>query len=102
MSRAWLVIAALTAALGAGTVRPGLTQPVADQKEHAVESRIVNVNGELIQLSDGTVVRVPHGLALQSDLREGRKVKVRYHIKEGQPFAKSIEFLDEPSPEVRG
>ena len=51
----------------------------------------------MIQLDDGTVVRVPHGLALQSDLREGKRVKVRYEVKEGKPVAKAIEFLQEPS-----
>jgi hypothetical protein len=76
---------------------PVSAQPAPDQGERQVESRIVNVNGEMIQLDDGMVVRVPHGLALQGDLREGKRVKVRYEVKEGKPVAKSIEFLPGPS-----
>jgi Protein of unknown function (DUF1344) len=76
---------------------PACAQPAADPGERQIESRIVNVNGEMIQLDDGTVVRVPHGLALQSDLREGKRVKVRYEVKDGKPVAKTIEFLQEPS-----
>jgi len=41
------------------------------------------------------VVRVPQALALQADLREGRVVKVKYEIKDGQSVATSIEFLGE-------
>jgi len=47
------------------------------------------------------VVRVPHALALQTDLREGRRVKISYEVKDGMSIAKSIQFLDEPSPGVR-
>lgn len=75
--------------------RPTSAQP-AEQGERQIESRIVNVNGEMIQLDDGTVVRVPQSLALQADLREGKRVKVRYEVKEGKPVAKSIEFLQGP------
>jgi hypothetical protein len=93
--RAWAALTALMLALG--MVVPVSAQPTPDQGERQVESRIVNVNGEIIQLDDGTVVRVPHGLALQGDLREGKRVKVRYEVKEGKPVAKSIEFLPGPS-----
>jgi hypothetical protein len=100
-TRAWGVVAMLVLALGvAMATRPAFTQP-AEQGERQVESRIVNVNGELIQLDDGTVVRIPPALALQTDLREGRRVKVSYEVKDGKPIAKSIQFLDEPSPGVR-
>jgi hypothetical protein len=91
----------LALALGvAMATQPAFTQP-AEQGERQVESRIANVNGELIQLEEGTVVRVPPALALQTDLREGRRVKVSYEVKDGKPIAKSIQFLDEPSPGVR-
>ena len=60
-----------------------------------MESRIVNVNGPLIQLSGGTVVQVPQALALQADLREGRAVKLKYEIKDGKNVATSIEFPEE-------
>jgi Protein of unknown function (DUF1344) len=94
----WAVLAALTLALGTVVAtRPASAQPAPEQGERQIESRIVNVNGEMIQLDDGTVVRIPHGLALQADLREGKRVKVRYEVKEGKPVAKSIEFLPEPS-----
>jgi len=93
--RGWAALTALMLALG--VVVPVSAQPASDQGERQVESRIVNVNGETIQLDDGTVVRVPHGLALQGDLREGKRVKVRYEVKEGKPVAKSIEFLPGPS-----
>ena len=96
--RGWGALTALLLALGATLAAgPASAQPAVDQGERQIESRIVNVNGEMIQLDDGTVVRVPHGLALQSDLREGKRVKVRYEVKEGKPVAKAIEFLQEPS-----
>jgi len=96
--RGWGVLTALLVALVATLAAgPASAQPAVDQGERQIESRIVNVNGEMIQLDDGTVVRVPHGLALQSDLREGKRVKVRYEVKEGKPVAKAIEFLQEPS-----
>src|SRR5262244_3554026 len=92
--RGWGVLTALLVALVATLAAgPAFAQPAVDQGERQVESRIVNVNGEIIQLDDGTVVRVPHGLALQGDLREGKRVKIRYEVKEGKPVAKSIEFL---------
>ncbi len=91
-------MAALTLALGTVVAtRPVSAQPTPEGGERQIESRIVNVNGEMIQLDDGTVVRVPHGLALQADLREGKRVKIRYEVKEGKPVAKSIEFLQAPS-----
>lgn len=94
----WLALATLVLSIGLATLsHPVFAQP-AQQGERQIESRIVNVNGELIQLDDGTAVQVPHALALQKDLREGRKVKISYEIKDGKPVAKSIQFLDEPSP----
>src|SRR5262249_61754149 len=84
----WAALTALMLALG--MVVPVSAQPTPDQGERQVESRIVNVNGEMIQLDDGTVVRVPHGLALEGDLREGNGVKVRYEVKEGKPVAEWI------------
>jgi len=99
-SGASLVLAVLVLSTGLATVsRPALAQP-AQQGERQIESKIVNINGELIQLDDGTVVQVPPALALQTDLREGRKVRVSYEIKDGKPVATSIQFLDEPSPGV--
>jgi Protein of unknown function (DUF1344) len=97
-TRVWLALTALVLSVALVTMsRPAFTQP-AQQGERQVESKIVNINGELIQLDDGTVVQVPPALALQTDLREGRKVKVSYELKDGKPVAKSIQFLDEPSP----
>ena len=99
-TRAWLGFVTLVLFVGmATTSRPAFTQP-AQQGERQVESKIVNINGELIQLDDGTVVQIPPALALQTDLREGRKIKVSYEIKDGKPVAKSIQFLDEPSPRI--
>jgi len=95
MRRALVAMATLALAFSPGTSRFVFAQPPVDQGQHERESRIVNVNGELIQLSDGTVVRVPQGLALQADLREGRMVKVKYEVKGGQNVATSIEFLEE-------
>ena len=97
-TRVWLALAALALSVAVVSMsRPAFTQP-AQQGERQVESKIVNINGELIQLDDGTVVRVPPALALQTNLREGRKVRVSYELKDGKPVAKSIQFLDEPSP----
>jgi hypothetical protein len=91
MRRALPAVAALALILGSGANRPVFAQPATNQ----LESRIVNVNGELIQLSDGTVVRVPQALALQADLRAGRAVKIKYEVKDGQSVATSIEFLED-------
>jgi hypothetical protein len=49
----------------------------------------------MIQLSGGTVVRIPEALALQADLRAGRMVKLKYGVKDGQNVATSIEFPEE-------
>jgi hypothetical protein len=96
-TRVWLALVALVLSGALVTMsHPAFAQP-AQQGDRQVESKIVNINGELIQLSDGTVLQVPPALALQSDLREGRKVKVSYELKDGKPVAKSIQFLDEPS-----
>jgi hypothetical protein len=95
MRRALLAVATLALVLGSGTNALVFPQPAADQQQRRLESRIVNVNGELIQLTDGTVVRVPPALALQADLREGRAVKLTYEVKDGQSIATSIEFLED-------
>jgi hypothetical protein len=95
MRRALVALAALAVILGGGTSRPVFAQLPVDQGQRELEGRIVNVNGELIQLSNGIVVRVPQGLAPQADLREGRVVKVRYQVKGGQNVATSIESLEE-------
>jgi len=95
MRQALVAVAVMALVVGVGPNRPVFGQAAVDQGPRELESRIVNVNGALIQLSDGTVVRVPQGLALQADLREGRVVKVKYEIKDGQSVATSIEFLDE-------
>jgi hypothetical protein len=96
--RALVGVAVLALVLGAGTNWPVSAQPAVDQGQRELESRIVNVNGELIQLSDGTVVRIPQGLALQADLREGRIVKVKYEVKGGESVATSIEFPKDTPP----
>jgi hypothetical protein len=95
MRRALLAVATLALVLGSGTNALVFAQPAADQRQRRPESRIVNVNGELIQLTDGTVVRVSPALALQADLREGRAVKLTYEVKDGQSIATSIEFLED-------
>jgi hypothetical protein len=96
MRGALVAVATLALAFSPGTSRVVFAQPSTDQGQHERESRIVNVNGELIQLSDGTVVRVPHGLAHQADLREGRFVKIKHEVKGGRNVATSSEFLEEP------
>ena len=95
MRRVLVALATLALILGASTSRPISAQSPVDQGQHELKGRIANVNGELIQLSDGIVVRVPQGVAPQADLREGRVVKVRYQVKGGQSVATSIEFLEE-------
>jgi hypothetical protein len=95
MRQALVAVAVLALVVGVGPNRPVFGQAAVDQAPRELESRIVNVNGALIQLSDGTAVRVPQGVALQADLRAGRVVKVKYEIKDGQNVATSIEFLEE-------
>ena len=96
MRRALLAVVALALILGPGANGPVFAQPATNRPAtNQLESRIVNVNGELIQLTDGTVVRVPQALALQADLRAGRAVKIKYEVKDGQSVATSIEFLED-------
>ena len=95
MRRALLAVATLALVLGSGTNALVFAQPAADQQQGRLESRNVNVNGELIQLTHGTVVRVPPALALQADLGEGRAGKLTYEVKDGQSIATSIEFLED-------
>ena len=95
MRQALVAVAVLALVVGVGPKRPVFGQAAVDQGPREVESRIVNVNGALIQLSDGTVVRVPQALALQADLRAGRAVKIKYEVKDGQSVATSIEFLED-------
>lgn len=104
MSRALVIIGALALVLGAGHQGSVLAQPATpapSQPGEAIESRIVNVNGELIQLRDGTVVRVPTGLTAAADLREGRPVKLRYAVKDKQNVVTSIEFPEEGPGDTR-
>jgi len=90
-----VAMAALALVFGAGTSRPVFAQRPTGQGQRELEGRIANVNGELIQLSDGVVVRIPQGLAPQADLREGKTVKVKFQVKGGQNVATSIEILGE-------
>jgi hypothetical protein len=95
--RVLTAVTALALVFVAGTSRPVLAQLPTDQGQRELEGRIANVNGELIQLGDGVVVRVPQGLAPQADLREGKTVKVKFQVKGGQNVATSIEVLGEAS-----
>ncbi len=90
-----VVVVALTLAFGASISRPAVAQAPVEQGQRELASRILNVNGPLIQVSGGTVILVPQALALQADLREGRMVKVKYEIKDGQNVATAIEFPEE-------
>jgi hypothetical protein len=95
MKRRALVTIVVLALATAGPGRSALGQPASsDQGEHELEGRIVNVSGEKIQLADGTVVRVPAGLAASADLREGHAVKLRYAVKDKENVATAIEFPD--------
>ena len=99
--RRTLAAAALTLAMAAGASESAFAQApdVRDARSgkpdaQPVESRIVNVNEHVIQLDDGTVVRVPEGLVAQANLRAGRVVKVVYETKDKENVATSVEFLD--------
>jgi hypothetical protein len=92
MRRALVVAVTLVLVLAAGTADSLLAQTSSDPL--GLEGRIVNVNGEMIQLADGTVVRVPLGLASPQDLREGRAVKIRYEVKDKEYVATGIDFPD--------
>jgi len=93
--------AALTLAIGVGSGASALAQ-APDARDarperadaQAVESRIVNVNEDVIQLRDGTVVRIPEGLAARDHLRAGRLVKLTYEARGSENVATSVEFLD--------
>jgi len=94
MRRALVTIVVLSLAT-AGPGRSLHAQPASsDAPEHELEGRIVNVNGEMIQLTDGTVVRVPAGLAPSADLKEGQVVKVRYAVKDRENVATAIDLPD--------
>jgi hypothetical protein len=92
--RAALVVAVMIALVAGGVGPIGLLQAQVTPDQRDLEGRIANVNGELIQLADGTVVRVPAGLASALDLREGRVVKIRYEVREKQNVATGIDFLE--------
>src|SRR5262245_22595842 len=93
--------AALAVAIGAGPGASALAQ-APDTRDarpersnaQAVESRIVNVNEDVVQLRDGTVVRIPEGLAAKDNLRSGRVVKLTYEARGQENVATSVEFLD--------
>lgn len=95
MKRALVGVVALALAFGAGISPPAGAQAPIEQGQRQLDGRIVNVNGTMIQLSGGTVVRIPEALALQADLRAGRMVKLKYEVKDGQNVATSIEFPEE-------
>jgi hypothetical protein len=95
MKRALVGVVALALAFGAGISPPAVAQAPVDQGQRQLDGRIANVNGPMIQLSGGTVVRIPEALALQADLRAGRMVKLKYEVKDGQNVATSIEFPEE-------
>jgi hypothetical protein len=101
MRRALLVLATVPLLLGSGMSPAAFAQTLSEQGQRELTSRILNVNADVIQLSDGTVVRVPRGLALETDLREDRPVKVRFEVKDGQNVATSIQFLDQPARDDR-
>lgn len=99
--RRTLAAAALALAMTAGVSDSALAQAPDSRDARSgkpeaqpPESRIVNVNEHVIQLDDGTVVRVPEGLVAQANLRAGRVVKVVYETKENENVATSVEFLD--------
>src|SRR5262249_49770234 len=92
--------AVLALAIGVGPGASALAQaPDArearpERPNAQVESRIVNVNEDVIQLRDGTVVRIPEGLAAKDNLRAGRLVKLTYEARGPENVATSVEFLD--------
>jgi len=88
-----VMAAALAVAIGAGPTVSALAQPTTVQDQREAEGRIVNVNGDLIQLGDGTTVRVPQGVAPPTELQEGLMVKVRYETKNGQNVATSVQII---------
>jgi len=66
------------------------------QAQHELEGRIVNVNADLIELRDGTTVRIPPGVASLAELKEGVMVKVRYEVKNNQNIATAVQIMEAP------
>ena len=94
------VILVMTAVLGmaatAGPTDLALAQPATVQAQHELEGRIVNVNADLIELRDGTTVRIPPGVASLAELKEGVMVKVRYEVKNNQNIATAVQIMEAP------
>ena len=94
------VILVMTAVLGmadiAGPIGLAFAQPATVQAQAEVEGRIVNVNADLIELRDGTTVRIPPGGASLAELKEGVMVKVRYEVKNNQNIATAVQIMEAP------
>jgi len=61
-----------------------------------VESRIVSVLGDQVQLHDGTMMTVPRDVAKPSELELGNTVRLTYEVRNGQNVATSIQVVDRP------
>ena len=98
MKRLLVATTVLALISGAGMSGAAVAQTPLEQGQREVQNRIANVNGQKIQLSGGTVVQVPETVATEGDLKEGRMVKVKFEVKDGQNVATSLEFPEETRP----
>jgi hypothetical protein len=97
MKRVLGALAALVVASLAGMSHPATAQPAGAQSQRMVESRIVSVLGNQVQLHDGTMMTVPLGVATPSELELGNTVRLTYEVRNGQNVATSIQVVDRPS-----
>src|SRR5688572_2870602 len=96
MMRALLVIAALITATGAGANLPALAESAKSLGQREVESRVVTLRGNQVQLHDGTTVIIPRNVADPTEIEQGDTVKLTYEVKNGRNIATSIRFIDRP------
>ncbi len=97
MKRVLRALAVLILASLAGTSHPATAQPAGARSQRVVESRIVTVLGNQVQLHDGTMVTIPQAVATPSELDLGNTVRLTYEVKNGQNVATSIQVVDRPS-----
>jgi hypothetical protein len=97
MIRILLILAVLITASGAGANLPAFAQPAkSPSNQREVESRVVTLTGNQVQLHDGTTVTIPGNGADPTEIEQGDTVKLTYEVRDGRNIATSIRFIDRP------
>ncbi len=96
MKRVLGALAVLVVASLVWTSHPATAQPAGAPGQRVVESRIVSVLGNQVQLHDGTTLTIPRDVATPSELELGGTVRLTYEVRNGQNVATSIQIMDRP------